>query len=98
MKRAFTGGSNSMVEYDLPKVDVAGSSPVSRSKYNVYATPEKVYIEDRRGCVARLCKVSAEFFFEQVWIENCTFKKFQEEAFKRGYEIRNELCPVWAKR
>jgi len=48
--------------------------------------------------VARLCKVSAEFFFEQVWIENCTFKKFQEEAFKRGYEIRNELCPVWAKR
>lgn len=86
-----------MVECNLPKVEVAGSSPVSRSKYRVYSTPEKVYIEDKRGCVARFCNLSAEFFYEMVWIKRCTFKQFQEEALKRGFVVGNKHCPEWAK-
>ncbi len=34
------GGSNSVVECQLPKLDVAGSSPVSRSKIKLQ-TPKK---------------------------------------------------------
>src|ERR1044071_7635384 len=35
----FSGGSNSVVECQLPKLDVAGSIPVSRSKFFLSKIP-----------------------------------------------------------
>ena len=37
--RCRLSGSNSVVECQLPKLDVAGSTPVSRSKINNLQTP-----------------------------------------------------------
>jgi hypothetical protein len=43
------GGSNSVVECQLPKLDVAGSIPVSRSKifFFEYSLPAKPFIQKR---------------------------------------------------
>jgi hypothetical protein len=64
--------------------------------YSVYSTDEKIYIEDSRGCVARFCKLSAEFFYTYDWITDCTFKRFQEEALKRGFVVEDKYHPKWA--
>jgi hypothetical protein len=52
--QAITGGSNSVVECQLPKLDVAGSIPVSRSKFLATKIPlgKMVYllfIQDRNN-------------------------------------------------
>jgi hypothetical protein len=38
----WLSGSNSVVECQLPKLDVTGSSPVSRSIFNNLETPTKL--------------------------------------------------------
>lgn len=67
--------------------------------YDVSATKEKVYIHNERGCVARLCEVSAEFFGEDgtsvETIDKCSFEKFQKEALRRGYKVKDYLRPNW---
>jgi hypothetical protein len=66
--------------------------------YRVHSTGEKVYIESpSKGCLARLCVISAEFFQTNTWINKCTFKQFQEEALKRGFVVEDKYCPEWAK-
>lgn len=65
--------------------------------YRVYLTDEKVYIEDFRGCIARFCRLSAEFFYTYTWIDKCTFKQFQIESLKRGFAVEDKYCPEWAK-
>jgi hypothetical protein len=65
--------------------------------YYVHSTDEKVYIESAKGCLARLCNLSAEFYQDNIWIDKCTFKQFQEEALKRGFVIEDKHCPEWAK-
>ena len=41
-------GSNSAVECDLAKVEVAGSNPVSRSRYLFRALPERAFLLSAR--------------------------------------------------
>jgi hypothetical protein len=75
------------------------------SAYRVHSTDEKVYIESAKGCLARFCNVSAEFYKTisteiyqtYTWIDKCTFKEFQEEALKRGFVVEDKHCPEWAK-
>jgi hypothetical protein len=66
---------------------------------NVYSTREKVYIEGLKGCIARLCILSAEFYIDPEHIdlfENCSFEKFQEEAKRRGFAVEEKHRPQWA--
>jgi hypothetical protein len=70
---------------------------VKMNKYRVISTPEKVYIETPQGCVARLCELSAEFDNMKTVIYDCSFKTFQNEAYKRGYEVSDKHKPVWAR-
>jgi hypothetical protein len=65
--------------------------------YRVYSTPEKVYIERPKGCVARLCNLSAEFFEHQINILDCSFERFQEEAKLHNYIVEECHRPDWAK-
>jgi hypothetical protein len=37
--KSFASGSNSVVECDLAKVEVAGSNPVSRSRFQFHPSP-----------------------------------------------------------
>jgi hypothetical protein len=66
-------------------------------KYRTYSTDEKVYIESAKGCLARLCNLSAEFYETNTWIDKCSFKQFQEEALKRGFVVEDKHCPRWAR-
>ncbi|MDD5649833.1 MAG: hypothetical protein PHF86_05335 [Candidatus Nanoarchaeia archaeon] len=71
---------------------------MSKFPYNVYATKEKVYIEKKTGCAARLCSISAEFYDsneKQEIILECSFKKFQEKAMSRGYIVLDKFRPAW---
>jgi hypothetical protein len=71
---------------------------VKKHRYEVHSNPDKVYIESLSGCVARLCKVSGEFFYDpcQV-IFNCSFKEFQRIALERGYIVKDHHRPEWDK-
>jgi hypothetical protein len=42
MSSVLTGGSNSVVECQLPKLDVAGSTPVSRSNFSITWEESKI--------------------------------------------------------
>ena len=67
---------------------------------NVYSTQEKVYIGGPKGCIARLCALSAEFYINPEhpeFFENCSFEKFQEEAKRHGYTVEEKHRPQWAK-
>jgi hypothetical protein len=66
--------------------------------YEVHSTIEKVYIEGKKGCIARLCVVSAEFYEPFSFIVNCSFKRFQEEALKFGYVVDDKHRPPWDKK
>ena len=55
-------GSNSVVECQLPKLDVAGSSPVSRSKINNLQAPEKYTLHSPPLSITR-----AFFALEPHW-------------------------------
>ena len=59
----------------------------------VYATEEKVYIQGTKGCIARLCIFSAEFY-----TEHCSFEEFQEETKLLGFSVREKHRPKWAQR
>jgi hypothetical protein len=74
---------------------------------NVYSTGEKIYIESdiHGGCVARLCKMSAELYSDskvgesrlEEYVLNCPFEKFQEIVkHKYGIEIDDEHRPDWS--
>lgn len=66
----------------------------SSVRTRVYSTDEKVYIEGPRGCIARLCALSAEFYYpRQVVIPGCTFERFQAEALTRGYKVTESHRP-----
>jgi hypothetical protein len=68
----------------------------------VYSTREKVYIgESSKGCIARFCALSAEFFEgpdSPKVFENCSFEKFLKEARQRGYAVKEKHRPSWAKK
>jgi hypothetical protein len=64
-------------------------------RYYVHSTKEKVYIEGLKGCEARLCAISGEFFYPLEVIYNCSFKKFQEMALSKGYIISDKHRPLW---
>lgn len=66
--------------------------------YRVYSTPEKVYIDKPKGCVARLCNLSAEFFEDMTQILDCSFERFQEEAKTRNYVVEESHRPEWARK
>lgn len=69
-----------------------------KNKYEVHSNSEKVYIEGPPGCVARLCKVSGEFFYSPFQVvHNCSFKEFQRIALERGYVIEDRHRPKWDK-
>jgi hypothetical protein len=75
---------------------------------NVYSTGEKIYIESdiHGGCVARLCKMSAELYNDykigegshlEEYVLNCSFEKFQESVKRKyGIEIAEEHRPDWS--
>lgn len=72
---------------------------MNKPKYEVHSNPNKVYIEDlKSGCVARLCKVSGEFFYDPYHvIPDCSFKEFQRIALEKGYVIEDYHRPKWDK-
>jgi hypothetical protein len=64
------------------------------TRTRVFNTDEKVYIEGPRGCIARLCITSAEFYYPRMTIiGKCSFEQFQEEAKKRGYTVPEKNRP-----
>lgn len=69
--------------------------------YYVHSTTEKVYIEKKHGCVARLCVVSAEFYDSnesQEVIKDCSFEEFKKKALERGYVVEDRHQPKWSKK
>jgi hypothetical protein len=71
---------------------------MAKKEYYVHSTVEKVYVEGKKGCVARLCKISAEFYNDIEVAEvimPCSFEKFKREALKRGYHIEDKHRPPW---
>ena len=49
IKMTLSCGSNSVVECDLAKVEVAGSNPVSRSKFFIRKDRQRIVGSERRG-------------------------------------------------
>jgi hypothetical protein len=76
--------------------------------YLVYHSPKKVYIDYMHyGCIARLCKVSAEYYKvkdDEESIEliesvlNTNFIEFKRKCYKY-YDIiiDDRHCPKWSK-
>jgi len=75
--------------------------------YEVYHNDEKVYIDYMDyGCIARLCRVSAEYYkvkdeYSTELIEsvlNTSFQEFKKKCFKY-YDIiiDDKHCPEWSK-
>lgn len=72
--------------------------------YDIYSTGEKTYVHHKQyGCVARLCKVSAEFYkvsreYEGLVIVGCTWEAFTAKC-KEIYsiDIQDEHRPMWGE-
>lgn len=80
-------------------------------RYKVYSTAEKTYVDHlQHGCIARLCRMSGEFY--RVYrgdnndglqlelaecIQRCTWQQFVEGCRKwYELEISDEFRPGWA--
>ncbi len=61
-------------------------------------TNEKIYVESPESCIARLCKISAEFYYDRAIIMGCTFDQFKEKVEKDlKVKIDKKKAPDWCK-